>query len=115
MLLSTGLRREELIRLDLNQVEPFTSEELRRVHKARIARVKGKGKTERVVFLSADARMALADYLERERPLDTTDDNIPLFASAAGIPARSADGRLSPRSINSILEQIGRWHDSDWS
>ena len=113
VLLSTGLRREELVRLDLDQVEPCTPEELRRARKVRITRVKGKGKTERVVFLSADARSALADYLERERPLDVSGDGGPLFVSAVGIPARSADGRLSPRSINTILEQIGRWHDSE--
>lgn len=70
VLLSTGLRREELVRLDIDQVEPCTPEELRRARKVRITRVKGKGKTERVVFLSADARTALADYLERERPQD---------------------------------------------
>ena len=113
VLLSTGLRREELVRLDLDQVEPCLPEELRRARKVRITRVKGKGKTERVVYLSADARMALADYLERERIQDAPTEGGPLFVSAAGIPARSADGRLSPRSINTILEQIGRWHDSE--
>ena len=29
------------------------------------------------------------------------------------MPARSADGRLSPRAINLLLEQIGRWHDAE--
>lgn len=113
VLLSTGLRREELVRLNLDQVEPRTPEELRRVRKARITRVKGKGKTERVVFLSADARAALADYLERERPQDTSGTTEALFLSAAGLPARSPDGRLSSRSINTILEQIGKWHDAE--
>jgi integrase len=113
VLLSTGLRREELVRLDVDQVDPCTPEELRRARKVRITRVKGKGKTERVVFLSADARTALADYLDRERHQDAQTGGGPLFVSAAGIPARSADGRLSPRSVNTILEQIGRWHDSE--
>jgi integrase len=31
------------------------------------------------------------------------------------LPARSVDGRLSPRAINLLLEQIGRWHDSEVS
>ncbi|HYF76887.1 MAG TPA: tyrosine-type recombinase/integrase [Symbiobacteriaceae bacterium] len=113
VLLSTGLRREELVRLNLDQVEPSTPEELRRARKARIARVKGKGKTERVVFLSADARVALADYLEKERPQDGSDLTEAMFLSAKGLPARSSDGRLSPRSINAILEQIGKWHDAE--
>ena len=56
LLLSTGLRREEVIRLDLDQVEPHTPEALRSAHTAKITRVKGKGKTERTVFLSIDAR-----------------------------------------------------------
>ncbi len=63
VLLSTGLRREELVRLDLTQLRPHTTEDLRRAHQARLSRVRGKGKTERGVFLSADARAALADYL----------------------------------------------------
>src|SRR5215211_2927689 len=70
VLLSTGLRREELVRLDLDQVQPNTPDALRLARRARITRVRGKGKTERTVFLSADARLALADYLERERPHD---------------------------------------------
>ena len=36
-----------------------------------------------------------------------------LFLSATGIPARATDGRLSPRAINLILTQIGRWHDAE--
>ncbi len=113
VLLSTGLRREELVRLDLDQVQPNTPAGLHLARRARITRVRGKGKTERTVFLSADARLALADYLERERPHDLTEIATALFLSATGIPARSVDGRLAPRAINRILEQIGRWHDAE--
>jgi site-specific recombinase XerD len=113
VLLSTGLRREELVNLDLDQIEPSTPEALRAVRRARIMRVKGKGKTERTVFLSADARLALADYLERERPRDATPRMTALFLSANSIAARAADGRLSPKAINLILSQIGRWHDAE--
>jgi len=84
-------------------------------HQGRISRVKGKGGSERTVFLSADARQALADYLERERPRDASEDATALFLSAAGISARAADGRLSARAINLILDQIGRWHDAELS
>jgi site-specific recombinase XerD len=113
VLLSTGLRREELVRLDIDQVEPCTPEALRAARQVRITRVKGKGKTERTVFLSADARKALADYLERERPRDTGPNPNALFLSAASIAARTPDGRLSPRAVNLILLQIGRWHDAE--
>jgi integrase len=113
MLLSTGLRREELIRLDLDQVSPHTPAALRQARQGRIARVQGKGNTERTVFLSNDARLALADYLERERPRDGEAQATALFLSATGIPERAADGRLSPRAVNLILTQIGRWHDAE--
>jgi integrase len=113
VLLSTGLRREELINVDLDQVSPTTAAELRRARQGRITRVQGKGRTERTVFLSADARAALADYLEQERPRDANEPASALFLSAVSLPARSLDGRLSPRAINLLLEQIGRWHDAE--
>jgi site-specific recombinase XerD len=113
VLLSTGLRREELVNVDLDQVTPNTPTDLRRARQGRITRVQGKGRMERTVFLSADARAALADYLERERPRDATDEAKALLLSAVSLPARSADGRLSPRAINLLLEQIGRWHDAE--
>jgi integrase len=112
-LLSTGLRREEVIRLDLDQVEPQTPATLRTARKAKITRVKGKGKTERTVFLSADARNALADYLEKERSRDVTTSQIALFLTASSIAVRAPSGQLSLRALNLILEQIGRWHDAE--
>jgi len=63
--------------------------------------------------LSNDARLALADYLERERPRDVAAQTTALFLSATGIPERAADARLSPRAVNLILTQIGRWHDAE--
>jgi integrase len=113
VLLSTGLRREELVRLSLDQIEPNTPAALRQARKVRISRVQGKGKTERRVFLSKDARLALADYLDFEYPLDAAEQSTALFLSAAGLPSRTADGGLSVRAINRILEQIGRWHDAE--
>jgi integrase len=113
VLLSTGLRREELVTLELDQVSPNTPAALRQARQGRIARVAGKGRTERTVFLSRDARLALADYLERERARDVGPGTTALFLSATGIPERTTDGRLSPRAINLILTQIGRWHDAE--
>ncbi len=113
VLLSTGLRREELVTLDLDQVQPHTAPELLAGRRATIAGVQGRGKSQRTVFLSADARTALADYFDYERRGDATDGAAALFLSATGLLARSADGRLSPRTINLILEQLGRWHDAE--
>ena len=115
LLLSTGLRREELVVLDLEQVEPNEPEELRNARRVRVRGVKGKGGTERNVFLSRDAREALAEYLEVERPRDAgkANESEALFLSAAGTPARGEDGRLSVRAVNLLLERIGRWHDAE--
>ena len=88
VLLSTGLRREELVTLDLSQVQPNEPERLRSARVVRIRGVKGKGGTERNVFLSKDAREALAEYLETERPNDAgaTIEGGALFLSAVGTP-----------------------------
>ncbi len=99
--------------LDLEQVEPNGPEELRAARRARVRGVKGKGGTERNVFLSKDARDALAEYLELERPNDVGPDSEALFLSAAGTPARRQDGRLSVRAVNLLLERIGHWHDAE--
>ncbi len=101
------------MRLDLDQLEPNEPSALRTARKARVRRVVGKGKSERTVFLSADARVAVADYLEKERPKDATAASEALFLSARALPSRSPDGRLSPRSINLILARIGLWHDAE--
>lgn len=115
VLLSTGLRREELVTLDLGQVGPNNPEELRATRRVRVLGVKGKGGTERNVFLSKDAREALAEYLKTERPKDAGSDSGALFLSAVDTPARRADGRLSVRAINLLLERIGHWHDVEVS
>ncbi len=115
VLLSTGLRREELVEVNLSQVEPNDPEKLRAARRVRIRGVKGKGGTERNVFLSKDAREALAEYLETERPKDAASESEALFLSAAGTPARRGDGSLSVRAVNLMLERIGRWHDAEVS
>ena len=113
LLLSTGLRRLELVLLDLDQVQPARPAQLRAARRARIVGVRGKGKTQRTVFLSVDARRALADYLEEERLFDAISESTALFLSAASVSSRRPDGRLSGRSINTILERIGRLHDAE--
>ena len=115
--LSTGLRREELVTLDLGQVQPNEPKRLRTARLVRVRGVKGKGGTERNVFLSKDAREALAEYLETERLKDDGEASYSeaLFLSAVGTPARREDGRLSVRAINLLLERIGSWHDAEVS
>jgi integrase len=117
VLLSTGLRREELVTLDLSQVEPNEPGKLQTARRVRVRGVKGKGGTERNVFLSKDAREALAEYLETERMKDAGEvtESVALFLSATGTPARREDGRLSIRAINLLLERIGYWHDAEVS
>ncbi|MGM1023200.1 MAG: tyrosine-type recombinase/integrase [Bacillota bacterium] len=113
VLLSTGLRRKELTDLNIDQVVPNDPELLMAARKAKIVRVRGKGKTEGTVYLSQDARSALAMYLKSERPIDATPGTKALFLSFIHQPKRKPDGRLHPRRINGILEDIGKWHDGE--
>ncbi|MFB4267818.1 tyrosine-type recombinase/integrase [Nonomuraea sp. GTA35] len=113
-MLGTGLRRAEIAGLDLAQLQPRDPEQLRRVKKAKLAGVRGKGRTSRSVFLGLDVRTALADYLEHERDGDAAGSSaecVALFLAASSIAARRPDGRLSPRSINTIVAEIGAIHD----
>ncbi|MEU4223525.1 tyrosine-type recombinase/integrase [Nonomuraea sp. NPDC026600] len=118
LLFGTGLRRAEVVGLDLDQLESADPDRLRQTKKARLTGVRGKGRTSRTVFLGRDARQALADYLQSERPGDAAASAVAgtaavaLFLSAASIAARRPDGRLSPRSINTIVGEIGRLHDA---
>jgi site-specific recombinase XerC len=60
LLFGTGLRRAELVGLDLDQLEPADPERLHQVRKARLVGVRGKGRTSRTVFLGRDARHTFA-------------------------------------------------------
>ncbi|WP_261571144.1 tyrosine-type recombinase/integrase [Frankia gtarii] len=111
LMLGTGLRRAEVAGLDLTQLDPADPAELRRRRVARLTGVRGKGRTSRTVFLGLDSRVALADYLEHERPSDVDGKSAALFLSASSIATRRAGGRLSPRSINTVIGEIGRIHD----
>ncbi len=113
LILGTGLRRAEVTGLDLAQLDPADPAGLRRVKKARLNDVRGKGRTSRSVFLGRDGRHALADYLEAERPGDADEQSKALFLAACTIAARRPGGRLSPRSVNTIVGEIGRIHDAE--
>jgi site-specific recombinase XerC len=113
LILGTGLRRAEITGLDLAQLDPADPAGLRRVKKAKLNDVRGKGRTSRSVFLGRDARHAIADYLEAERSGDADEQSEALFLAASSIAARRLGGRLSPRSVNTIVGEIGRIHDAE--
>jgi integrase len=112
LILGTGLRAE-VVGLDLAQLDPADPATLRRVKKAKLNNVRGKGRTSRSVFLGRDARHAIAGYLETERPGDAGEQSEALFLAASSIAARRPGGRLSPRSVNTIAGDIGRIHDAE--
>lgn len=129
LLLSTGLRREELVMLDLTHLEAnahpgatLTPEILRQARRVQLADVRGKGKHFRNLFLSADARAALADYLEYERVMDAAHFGAPqsLFLRAWNAPAprdpgNERIGRLATNTINVLVARIGELHDGEQS
>jgi site-specific recombinase XerD len=99
-LLGTGLRREELVNLDLDQVTPTTPEALRTAKKAKISGVRGKGGTSRTVFLGADGRTALADYWNTSVPPMPGRPRRRCFCRPSrSAPADPTAGSLRARSI----------------
>jgi site-specific recombinase XerD len=108
MCCSTVLRREGFVTLDLSQVSPREPGPLREAKRARLTAVVGKGRTTRTVFLSADARTALAVYLEQSdrgtRPIKRRQSSCRPRVPPAALVA-----------VDSILERIGRWHDAEHS
>jgi len=88
ILLDTGVRRTELVSLDLADLD-LEGQRLRVLH--------GKGNKQRVVRFGASAREALEDYLERFRGWDPG----ALFLTDKG-------KRLKPHSVAVFLERLGR-------
>jgi site-specific recombinase XerD len=94
MLFSTGLRVSELCALNREAVE---------AQSARSLSVRGKGGKIRVVFLSADARASLAQYLKERADIDEAlFVRIPKSERAA---RESSDLRLTPRSVQRIVKK----------
>ncbi|WP_119795616.1 tyrosine-type recombinase/integrase [Paenibacillus thiaminolyticus] len=113
MLLDTGIRREMIVNLNLDQLDPNEPDKLRKSRKAKLLNVQGKGMTLVNKSLSSDLRKALADYIEHERVRDTDENSKALFLTALSIPERRPGGRMHVRSINRILQKIGEWHDAE--
>ena len=109
--LSTGLRRTELVRLDLDQLNPARTTCAAPSGPACCAYAAREAPS--APCLSADARAALADYLEHERPGDADDGSAALFLAARSISSRRPGGRPSVGTINDVCERVGAWHDGD--
>jgi integrase/recombinase XerC len=92
---SSGIRRGELVGLDVDDVRFGDS----------LVKVRGKGKKERIVPTGAPALAALKDYLHvRLAPTATVggrDVGAPLFLNARG-------GRISPRDVARVVERVVR-------
>ena len=63
------------------------------------------------VFLSIDARRALADYLEVERLFDATPESTALLLSAASVSSSRPSRAALRAQVNTIVERVGRLHD----
>jgi integrase/recombinase XerC len=84
LLYATGMRCAELVSLDAGEVDLA----------ARMVRVVGKGRKERIVLFGQRAREAVAAWLERRRSLRPRTDA--LFLNARG-------GRLTDRSVRALV------------
>ena len=87
LLYATGLRCAELVSLNVEEIDL----------EARMLRVLGKGRKERVVPFGVRARDAVRVYLgSRNLAIDTYSASTPLFANQKG-------GRLTDRSVRRVL------------
>ncbi|MFD0591023.1 tyrosine-type recombinase/integrase [Paenibacillus sp. GCM10027627] len=111
LFLASGIRREMMVNIDIDQVEPNDPDALRAARRFRINRITGKGLTEtNKIIIDKDAREALADYLEFERPLDATSESRALFLNGLG---DDGDDRMNVSRINKVVQKIGRMHDAE--
>jgi integrase len=97
-LFSTGMRREEVSRLDRADVDEGWSNQ---------AIIRGKGERERVVFFSDEALEALRAYLEARN-----DDYVPAFIrhdrARGRARGRGGNYRLSPLSVWKTVKKVSR-------
>ncbi|MDQ6422603.1 tyrosine-type recombinase/integrase [Paenibacillus sp. LHD-117] len=111
LFLASGIRREMMINIDIDQLEPNEPDALRAARRFRIKRVRGKGRTEtNKIIVDQDTREALADYLEYERPLDAKPGSRALFLNGQG---EDGDDRLNVSRVNKIVRHIGNLHDAE--
>jgi len=89
LLFSTGLRVSELCSLDRDL--DLSRDEFS---------IRGKGEKVRVVFLSAEAKRAIKDYLDKRGDVDPA-----LFIQMGKTSKTAEDLRLTPRSVERIIKQ----------
>lgn len=90
LLFSGGLRVSELVNLNRDHVNLDRSE----------FTVRGKGQKDRPVFLTDMARDALAEYIKTR-----DDDELALFTNYKGKKQQAKTNRLTPRTIQRIIER----------
>lgn len=90
VLYSTGMRVSELVGLSIEDVDLI----------AGAAKVRGKGKRERITLLGSQAQQAIRNYLQK-RPAVLSASSGPLFLNKSG-------KRLSDRSVRRIMEKYVR-------
>lgn len=97
LLLNGGLRRSEVCDLRLDQLQG-----------RRLCGVKCKGNRYRELLLGEETVRAMESYLKRERPRDGAAfaGSEALFLPTASRNHRNRTGKLSPRTINVIVDRI---------
>ncbi len=95
LLIYTGIRRQEVCDLTLEQFQG-----------AQLINVKSKGNLYRNVRLNSTVRLAIQDYLEKERYRDAQafPASVTVFLASKSRKRRKYHGHLSPRAINRIIE-----------
>lgn len=92
LLYGTGIRKTELVSLNLSDVD---------LEEATLLVRRGKGRRERLLPLGARAREAILEYLEASRPKLACGETEALFLSASG-------GRLSGHQVLMRLRRLGK-------
>lgn len=93
LMVTTGLRCVEVVRANIGDIRPVGNDV--------VLYIQGKGRTEKTEYvkLTANVETAIRAYLTARK---ATDDNEPLFAAISN--HRSADGRMTTRSISGIVK-----------
>lgn len=99
LLLNTGLRRNEVCDLRLEQLQD-----------KHLRNVKCKGNQYRDLLLPKETQLALQVYLNEERPRDANyfPRSGALFLPSSSRKHRNQTGKLSARSINAIIDHVTR-------
>ena len=98
VLYSCGVRRAEIVALDLGDYEARTHS----------LKVRGKGNKERLVYLSSGAAEAVGDWLEVRQGLGASSDAGPLFLALRKNGALFKNANLSDQAVYNVLRKRAR-------